>query len=519
MVIDLLYKYNSRKKVTQMKALLGLDLGTSAAKCLVMDLQGKVLGVASTAYPTYTPQPGWVEQKPIDWWHACVNSVRACLREIPSTVSIEGIALSGHMSALCMVDSEGNALLPSITLSDTRSETQTSWLGANYRDKLVGVSGNVPIDALLLPKLLWVKETLPEVLATTHRLLFPKDYLLYRLTGRFVTEPTDAGNSMVYDVQRGKWDDDLIRQFGLPTSVFPDVVDTTEQVGDLLPEAASVLGLQPGVPVVAGGADMACSALGTGAVSPGVVSITIGTAAQVLTTVPAIHRDGIGKITFHRHALPQSFYALGSIFTGGLAMNWLSSVLFDRSSGSYQVNDIVKLGELASTVAAKDSALMFLPFLVGRGSPKFSADARACFIGLSAHTRQGALARAVMEGVSFNILECLDVFAQMGNPITRVHMGGGGSKLAVWRSILADVLGIEIHLMETRDASAIGAAIIAGVGIGAYPDVATAANTLVHTGEVVVPSLSQTAIYNKKYQTYRKLIESISPLFSEIANS
>ncbi|GEO25205.1 xylulokinase [Alicyclobacillus acidoterrestris] len=501
-----------------MQALLGLDLGTSAAKCLVMDVKGKVLAVSSTAYPTYTPKPGWVEQNPLDWWDACVRSAQSCLQNVPSVVSIEGIALSGHMSALCMLDSTGNALMPSITLSDTRSEPQTSWLNNHYRDQLVGISGNPPIDALLLPKLLWVKDNSSRVLANTHRLLFPKDYLVYRLTGRFVTEPTDAGNSMVYNVERGQWDKDLVKELGLPASIFPDIVETTEQVGVLLPDAASALGLRPGVPIVAGGADMACSALGTGAVLPGVVSVTIGTAAQVLTTVSSIHSDGIGKITFHRHALPKSFYALGSIFSGGLSMNWLSSVLFNRSGGSYQADDIVRLGELASMISAEESRVLFLPFLVGRGSPDYAADARACFFGLSANTRPGALARAVMEGVSFNIRECLDVFGQMGNPITRIHVGGGGTKLAIWRSILADVLGHEIRLMETGDASAIGAAIIAGVGIGVYPDVVAATNTVVQTDEIVVPS-AQRSIYDRKYQIYRKLIDSVSPLFSEIANS
>lgn len=501
-----------------MQVLLGLDLGTSAAKCLVMTLTGEVLTVASRAYPTHTPRSGWVEQHPSNWWQASIEVVQDSLRSIPQPVSVEGISLSGHMSALCIVDEHGCSVMPSITLADTRSKSQTSYLTKAYRDTLVQRSGNQPIDALLLPKLLWVKENRPELLAASNHVLFPKDYLLYHLTGRFATEPTDAGNSMVYDVHSQAWDRALIEELGVPFALFPEVIGTTDIAGHLQPEAASALHLKPGIPVVTGGADMACSALGTGAVLPGVVSVTIGTAAQVLSAIPTIHPDGVGKITFHRHAVPNSFYALGSIFTGGLAMNWLSSVLNDRTAGSYSPDDIVELGNLAAQMSAEESRLWFLPFMVGRGSPDYSADARACFIGLSANSDRGALARAVMEGVAFNVRECLDVFAGIGSPATRIHIGGGGTKLPIWRSILAGVVGQDVHLMETSDASAIGSAILAGVGIGAFDDVVTAAQSIVQAGEAIKPSATDIATYEKKYGTYRKLISSLEPLFHEIAN-
>ncbi|MCL5676853.1 MAG: FGGY family carbohydrate kinase, partial [Firmicutes bacterium] len=353
-----------------MSLLLGIDLGTSAVKVLAVSSDGEILGIGSAGYVLQTPHPGWVEQDPAEWWQAVRSAVRQCLAALPAGRSVDAIGFSGHMSGLVLVDEAGRPVRPCIMLTDTRSEEQSARLRRSVGERVRAITGNFPLDAFVAPKLLWVKEREPEVHRRARTFLFPKDYIRFLLTGDLRTEPADAGNTLFLNPRTGAWDRDLCRGLGLDPELAPPVAQSAEVVGRVTAEAAAACGLPAGVPVVAGGGDMACSAVGIGAVEPGVVAVTIGTAAQVLACVPDLSDAVGGQLTFHPHAEPGTLFALGSIFSGGLATRWLARAFgeeerLNQDAPAY----FAELSDQAAAAPPGSGGVIFLPFLVGSGSP------------------------------------------------------------------------------------------------------------------------------------------------------
>jgi xylulokinase len=483
---------------------LGIDVGTSGTKCIAVGSDGRVRAACAAGYPLYTPQPGWVEQEPADWWRAVCSTVRDVVDQLPGgAASVTGIGLSGHMSSLVPVDIQGQPLRRCITVADGRGGPEAAWLTSAFGPRLERLAGGQPGTSDVAPKLLWLKAHEPDTYARMSTFLFAKDYVRLLLTGNAATEPTDAGNTFFLDLVTRSWDVELCAEMGLDPGKLPSLLAPTDVAGMITPDASTATGLKTGTPVVAGGADMAASVVGMAAVRTGVVAVTIGTSAQVTTALAALPAGGAGRVSFHAHPMPPLLYLMGSIFSGGLTLRWLAQAFgeeheLDRLGSRY----FEALSEQAATAAPGSDGALFLPFLVGSGTPDFDPVIRGSFLGLSLATGRPQLVRAALEGVAHNARECLEVVRSLGLPVARVHLGGGGSASAVWREIIAGTLGVTVHPTSVRDASALGAAALAAVGLGAFANVVDASDAMVVFDDPIEPDERSIEHYSRDYETY-----------------
>ena len=494
---------------------MGIDVGTTAVKVAAMSEQGDIAASSSVTYGAVSPKPGWVEQDPDVWWHATVEAVRACLQSIPAR-RIEAVSFSGHMSATVLIGNDGAPVMPSILIADARSSEETNWLRRTMMPRLLEMTGNEPLDAFSLPKILWIKRHLPDALKRASALLFPKDYIRFRLTGTVGTDPTDAGNSQMYHFAKKRWEDDVLADLGLDRRLLPPLHPSDAVFGRVSRPAAALTGLAEGTPVVTGAADMACSQLGTGAFAEGTMAITLSTSAQVVMSVPEIRTRSAGKITFHPSAIPDAFYAMGSVFTGGLGVEWGYKLLTGKEKlGSEDFAEINRLSRQMADIPPGSRGLVFLPFLTGSGTPHFDARDKASWLGLSTGQSTALLLHSVMEGVAYNIRENVDVFEHDGHAAKRIHLGGGGSRNPVWCRMISNVLGRDVRLLTVRDASVVGAAILAGAGVRFFPSLEEAAGRAVKTGETCACDGEQSAKYNRLYQQYRKVYPCLNAFYRE----
>ncbi len=500
-----------------MPVILALDLGTSALKCMAMNETANILSVVAVPYPSASPRPGWLQQNPDEWIVAAVQAIKQCQDAIGNQ-EIGVISLSGHMSGLVLTDRDGVPLYPCITLADSRSAKQCNWLQLNMAPTIYRNTGNPAINAFLLPKLLWVKENLPDIYKKAELILFPKDYLRFRLTGQRATDITDAGNSLLYDFTAQNWNLSLVDQLGLNPAILPEVLKPYQIAGQISPAGAALFGLKPGIPVVTGAADMAAKAIGYGIQEPGYVAATIGTSATILTVVPSINRAGQDKVTFHPHVIPGFLYALGSHFSGGLSLNWFSGILSgNQTSADYSL--IQSLSREAQNISPGSEGLLYLPFLSGSGTPHFDAYARGSFLGLSTNTRRETMFRAILEGISYNLKESLSLFQNMGVEIKTVRIGGGGMNVKLWPTILANVFDYPVDIIQISDASAIGAAIIGGFAIGIFKDLSTPVQQIITHKRTVTPNPEISGIYQKNFQLYQASYEKLRDIFKGLNQS
>jgi len=490
---------------------LSIDIGSTAVKVIAMTKEGEIAASESGHYPTSSPYPGWVEQDPESWWEAASAAIKGCLERV-GPAAIGAVSFSGHMSAPVLLDEDGRPVMPSILIADTRSHEESAYLKAHYKRDFLHLTGNEPIDAFTVSKLLWIKRARPDAMDRACTLLFPKDYIRFKLTGQLGTDQTDAGNSLLYDHGKGEWAMELIRELDLPVHIFPHIHASSDVVGHASRDASLATGLLEGTPIVAGAADMACSQLGTGAVGTGTLAITLSTSAQVVMRVDGISSSGAGQVTYHPSAIPGTLYAMGSVFTGGLGIDWAYRLITGKSrlsAGDYAA--INGLCEGMKGIPPGSANIMFLPFLVGSGTPHFDAADRATWIGLSTGQTPELLMHSVMEGIAFNIRESMEVFQKSGHTIDKVHLGGGGSRNQVWSAMIGDVLGKNLSLLHNRDASAIGAAMLAGVGTGMCTMEDILSQNLVSTSEPAQYSAdrhhSYDAIYARYLKAYRALNE------------
>lgn len=497
---------------------LGIDVGTSGMKTLAVSATGEVFAAASAGYPLLTPAPGSVEQDPTEWWRATCATVRTVLDGLPGGASsVACVGLSGHMSSLVALDGSGRPLRPCITVADGRGGREAEWLGTSFRPRLLGLAGALPGTSDVAPKLLWLKANEPDTYARMATFVAAKDYVRFLLTGALATEPTDAGNTFFLDVQQRTWDVALYTDMGLDPAKLPDLVATTDVVGTVTPAAAAATGLLSGTPVVAGGADMATSVTGVGAVTPGIVAITIGTSAQVTTSLATLLSGAQGRVDFHPHAATGLLYLMGSIFSGGLTLQWLAKAFGEEDElGRLGNRYFDRLSDQAASSSAGSEGAMFLPFLVGSGTPDFDPDVAATYLGMSLATGRPQLVRAALEGVAFNARECVAVVEDLGLPVQHVHLGGGGAASPVWRTIIASVLGIPVRPVAVRDASALGAAALAAVGIGVFADVPSASRAMVHYEAPVEPEHAAVERYARDYPRYVRARTALADLYHRI---
>lgn len=440
---------------------LGLDVGTSSVKAVLVDPDAHLVASGRAGYPTRQPIDGRSEQDPEDWRRAAIVAIRDCING--QSVRVEAISLSGHMSAPVLVDEAGNPLGPCHTITDRRSASEIAALPEKIVQALVTLSGNLPATHLILPKLLWWKRHHPEIWARTRTVLMPKDWLRHWLTGELATDPTDAGNSMLFDATHWSWSRDMAEGAGIDPDKLAPLRETQSEAGRLLAGPAAALGLPEGLPVIVGAADMAATLLGTGIDLVYDVALTIGTSATVVAGLTKIEPSLVGAMNINPYMEQGQLYAIGSHFGGGGALNWLASLI----TGDEQPDPawVARTAANAAAIEPGSEGLVFLPYLSGAGSPAFDPQARGAFLGLSMKHGRAHMLRAIVEGVTTDVAASIGALARV-QPRRRIIFSGGGSRIPFWSQILADVTGLPVQSSMAADASALGAGLIAGVGIG-----------------------------------------------------
>lgn len=452
-----------------MSHLLGIDLGTSSAKVVITDECGNILGSGSAGYPMLRPRPGWAEQDPNDWWQSTADAVQQAVASGEGAgAHVCAIGVSGQMHGTVLLDAAGAPLSPAVIWPDQRSQRQvveiTDLIGA---ERLIEITGSPVATGFQAATVRWVQQERPDLWDRTQAVLLPKDHLRFRLTGEMRTDPSDGSGTLLLDVRQRNWSTELLMSLGIDEGLLPPVCPSTAVSGVLTPGAGRALGLPGGIPVITGAADTACSALGAGVVDERSLLLTISTGGQLVLPVMEVLLDGVGRIHTFCNALPPrpgqaGWYQMGAILSAGLALRWLRDQVF----GLHGQAGYSRMLASAESAPPGANGLLFLPYLMGERTPHMDPGARGAFLGLTASHGQAELVRAVMEGVALACFDAFQVLVEMGARTERIVMAGGGARSQLWQQIVADVFWLPVHRLKVREQSAVGAALLAGAGMG-----------------------------------------------------
>lgn len=479
-------------------SLLGIDLGTSSVKAILIDAAtGYLLAAAREEYPIHTPQPGYAEQDPFDYWRATVNAVRAVLEAAPSQVAAIGI--DGQMHGTVLLDAVGKPVRSAIIWADARTTEEPRRLLERV-PHWAQIAGTDPAAGFQCSTLAWLRRHDPFLLEEAFVIVLPKDYLRLRLTGTVGTDLSDAASTGLLDVRSGTWSEELLAAVGVARHVMPAIVPSHEVVGGLTSEAAAALGLPEGLPVVAGCADQPAQALGSGLAGPGVGSVTIGTGGQVFIPYrpqAELHTDP--RLHVFNHAVPGLWYVLGATLSAGSSLRWMRNLFgLENMANAYE-----RLSVEAGRIPPGADGLLFLPYLFGERTPHMDPMALGAFVGLQYRHERGHIARAIMEGVAFSLRDAVSLSVALGAGVDEMVMAGGGARSTVWQQIMADVLGVPLKRSIQEEQTAVGAALLAGVGAGFYPDALAAAALVQQYDAPVDPDPTAHAFYNELYAQYQ----------------
>jgi xylulokinase len=504
-----------------MSLLLGIDVGTTGAKAVLIEPGGAVLAEATTEYAMAVPRPGWAEQNPEDWWQATVVSIKQVLSRADGE-EITGIGLTGQMHGLVLLDEAGEVLRPCIMWNDQRTAAQCVEIEQKVgRAKLIELAGKPALTGFTAGKVLWVRENEPDIYRRARHVLLPKDYVRFRLTGTMAMDVADGSGTLLMDVRKRVWSDELLGQLDIPRGWLPSLHECHEAVAEVSAQAASATGLLAGTPVVAGAGDQAAQSMGTGIAREGIVSVTIGTSGVVFAATNQYRFDPTGELHAYCHAVPDTWHLMGVTLSAGGSLRWFRDTLCEAEKAEAartgrDVYDIIT--ELASTAPIGSDGLLFLPYLTGERTPHADPNARGVFFGLSLRHTKAHMARAVLEGVTFSLRECLDLLCNLGQSCSRVRVSGGGSRSAFWRQMMADVFGTEIVEVNVSQGAAYGAALLAGVGTGVYTNEEQACANAVHETGSTKPGPNAGA-YVDAYERYRALYPALAPEFKRAAQT
>lgn len=503
-----------------MNCFLGVDAGTSGVKAIVLDGSGRILGAGYAECNLITPRPGWVEQSPLDWWNACDTAITRAVAQSGRGQDVRGIGFSGQMQGCTLLDKAGTPIRDSLIWMDQRAHAEADWLNTRMEpDALLGITANLCLPSYIAPKLLWLQKHEPEAFARTTTVLFPKDYLRYRMTGELATDVTDASCSFLLDLGGRRWSDEMFRSAGLSKALMPAQLLESQQVaGELLPRHAARWGMKPGTPVVAGAGDQQAGGVGAGIIRPGVLSATIGTSGVVFGSCGMPFIDRRRRAMYSEcHAVPGGYSCLGCTLGAGGSYKWLRDTLFAETKTALEQkgqNVYQYMDQLAAGIPPGCEGLTFLPYLNGESTPYVDPDARGVFFGLSYRHGLGAICRSVMEGVAYSLRDILEILREFGQTAGEVRVMGGGAKSPLWRQIQADIFGMPVVTMNMEEASAAGAAILAAVGTGHFSSVQEACGAILKPVSTVDPIPRNMAIYNEYYQGYRSLYPSLKAEFA-----
>jgi xylulokinase len=489
---------------------LGIDIGTGGSRALLVSSQGEVAAACTAAHEDmFMAQPLWAEQRPENWWDAAVEAIRGVLAQAGIAGSaVRGIGLSGQMHGLVMLDSGHRVIRPALIWCDQRSQAQVDWVNSKVgKARVLESIANPVLTGFTLPKLLWVRDNEPRSFEQLRKVLLPKDYVRFRLTGEFATEVSDASGTALFDVVKRRWSFELAEAVGVDRAVLPDCFESSDVSGAISRGAAALTGLAEGTPVVGGGGDQAASAVGNGIVAPGIVSCTLGTSGVVFAHMEEVAYDPAGRVHTFCHAVRGKWHVMGVTQGAGLSLQWFRNQLAPGA-------DYDALMAEAATAPAGSQGLCWLPYLMGERTPHLDAQARGGWIGLTASHRRADLIRALIEGVSYSQKDCLDIVESLGVAVESVRASGGGAKSPFWRQVLADVFAKPVVTLASQEGSALGAALIAMVGTGEYASVPEVCAAVIREAARVEPNPENAAVYARGHRIYQALYPALKPVFA-----
>ena len=473
---------------------IGVDLGTSAVKLLLMDETGKIEKIVSKEYPLYFPHPGWSEQKPEDWFAQTAEGIKELVSECDRS-EVKGISFGGQMHGLVALDEADNVIRPAILWNDGRTGKQTDYLNNVIgKDKLSRYTANIAFAGFTAPKILWMKENEPENFARIAKIMLPKDYLAYMLSGSFCTEYSDASGMLLLDVEHKCWSKEMIEICGIRKEQLPKLYESWEPVGCLKPEIAGELGLPEDVKVIAGAGDNAAAAVGTATVGDGACNISLGTSGTLFISSNKFGVDEHNALHSFDHA-DGHYHLMGCMLSAASCNKWWMDDILKTKAYQEEQEGITKLGE---------NHVYYLPYLMGERSPHNDPDARAAFIGMTMDTTREEMTQAVLEGVTFGLRDSLEVARSLGVNPERTKICGGGAKSPLWRKIVANVMNMKVDIIESEEGPGYGAAILAAVGCGVFSSVEEAAKKLVKVVATEEPEPELAAKYEERYQKFKK---------------
>lgn len=482
---------------------IGVDLGTSAVKLLLMDENGKIEKIVSKEYPLYFPHPGWSEQKPEDWFAQSMAGIKELVSECDRT-QVKGISFGGQMHGLVALDENDDVIRPAILWNDGRTGKQTDYLNNVIgKEKLSKYTANIAFAGFTVPKILWMKENEPEDFARICKIMLPKDYLAYRLSGTFCTEYSDASGMLLLDVEHKCWSKEMMDICGITKEQLPKLYESWEPVGCLKPEIAEELDLPRDVRVIAGAGDNAAAAVGTATVGDGGCNISLGTSGTLFISSRTFGVDENNALHSFAHA-DGNYHLMGCMLSAASCNKWWMDEILKTTEYQEEQAGITKLGE---------NTVFYLPYLMGERSPHNDPEARAAFIGMSMDTTREEMTQAVLEGVAFGLRDSLEVARSIGVDPKRTKICGGGAKSPLWRKIIANVMNMKVDIIESEEGPGYGAAILAAVGCGVYPSVEEAAKKLVKVVATEEPDPELVAKYEERYRKFRKFYPALKGMF------
>jgi xylulokinase len=492
---------------------MGIDVGTGGTRALLVDESGSVKHSFTAPHEDMSMErPLWAEQRPDDWWDAAQKAIRGVLDQAKlSGHDVKGVGLSGQMHGLVMLDDADRVIRPALIWCDQRSQAQVDAINEKLGlKKVLEYIANPVLTGFTLPKLLWVRDHEPHNFERVRKILLPKDYVRFGLTGEYASDVSDASGTALFDVARRRWSIEMVSALALDAGILPCIYESQQVTGTVSAAAAERTGLRAGTPVVGGGGDQASSAVGNGIVEPGVVSCTLGTSGVVFAHMEEPKYDEAGRVHTFCHAVPGKWHVMGVTQGAGLSLRWFRNQLAPGA-------DYDALTAEAATAPAGSQGLFWLPYLMGERTPHLDATARGGWIGLTARHTRADLIRSLLEGVSYSQKDCLDIIEGLGVTLSSVRLSGGGARSPFWRQMFADVFDKRVVTLQTQEGSAYGAAVLALVGTGAYGSVAEACRAAIREVDSVVPRAS--TLYAEGHRIYRSLYPALKPFFTNLARN
>ena len=487
---------------------IGVDLGTSAVKLLLMEGNGAIKKIVSKEYPLFFPNPGWSEQKPEDWWTGVTEGIKELTSECDKS-QVAGISFGGQMHGLVILDAQDNVIRPAILWNDGRTQKETDYLNKTIgTDKISAYTANIAFAGFTAPKILWVRDNEPDNFKKICKIMLPKDYIAYKLSGVFCTEVSDASGMLLLDVKNRKWSKEMLDICSVKEEQLPKLFESYETVGTILPAVAKELGLPETVKIVAGAGDNAAAAVGTGTVGDGRCNISLGTSGTVFIAAKNYSENENNAIHYFDHA-DGCYHLMGCMLSAASCNKWFMDEIIKTKDYAGEQKDITEdmLG---------NNRVFFLPYLMGERSPHNNPDARGAFIGMSMDTTREDMTLAVLEGVAFGLRDSVEVARKMGIKLERTKICGGGAKSPLWRKIIANVMNLKVDIIESEEGPALGGAMLAAVACGEYASVTEAAEKIVKVIDTVEPDPAIAARYEEQYKKFVQIYPALKDIYTVI---